>query len=346
MKLDLARGTSALGALADANRLRLLALLAQEELTVAELTRVTGMAQSRVSTHLARLKEVALVRDRKAGAASFYSLGGATTASSRALWESIAGRLEDPLLAADRERAAEVVRARAGGGWPEVVAGRMDRHYSPGRTWEATVRGLLGFLCLRDVLDVGSGDGVLAALLAPRSRRVTCLDRSERVIAAARRRLSGARNVRFVVGDMHALPFPPGSFDTVTMFNVLAYSADPATAVAEAARVLRPGGSLSVVALAPHEHHELTSSYGHVSSGISARELRALMARAGLEVEPRGVTCRESRPPGFEVVTAVGARAAAPVESRPRSAPRRAEPTAAPRRSARQRAPQPRSPGR
>ncbi|MCC6214222.1 MAG: metalloregulator ArsR/SmtB family transcription factor [Polyangiaceae bacterium] len=337
--MPLAETTAALGALADTSRLRLLALLAHEELTVAELVRVTGLGQSRVSTHLARLKDVGLVQDRRSGAASFYSLGAEATGGARATWEAVAGRLDDPLLAVDRERAGEVVRARSGSGWPELVAGRMDRHYSPGRTWEATLRGLLGLVRLGEVLDVGSGDGVLAALLAPRATRVTCLDRSERVIAAARRRLSGVRNVRFVVGDMHALPFERERFDTVTLFNVLAYSESPPHAVAEAARVLREGGTLSVVALAPHQHADVTATYGHVNTGIDARALRGLLSRAGLSVEPRGVTCREARPPGFAVVTAVGTRRGTRARERP-------VPAGRPSPRARARPARPRSPDR
>src|SRR5690606_15755004 len=122
----------------------------------------------------------------------------------RELWRLVHGRCDDEQLAQDLRRREAALAARSARlRWPDEVAGQMERHYSPGRTWEATARGLLGFLQLGRVLDVGSGDGVNAELLADRSRHVTCLDVSERVIAAARSRLERFANVDFRVGDMH-----------------------------------------------------------------------------------------------------------------------------------------------
>src|SRR5213075_1758040 len=115
--------------------------------------------------------------------------------------------IEDEVLEADRRRCDSLVRAREKeSAWPDAVAGQMERHYSPGRTWEATARALLGLMQLGDVLDGGSGDGAIAQLLCERARSVTCLDRSERLVSAARERLSRARNVKFQVGDLEALP--------------------------------------------------------------------------------------------------------------------------------------------
>jgi ArsR family transcriptional regulator len=139
----------------------------------------------------------------------------------------------------------------------------MERHYSPGRTWDATARGLLGIARFGDVLDVGGGDGAVAELYLSRSRSVTLLDRSERMLEAARARLSERPNVRFALGDMHALPFADESFDEVLLLNVLSYSEEPVRVIAEAARVLRPAGRLAVVTLSEHEHEDVTAAYGH-----------------------------------------------------------------------------------
>src|SRR5215467_3731619 len=193
-------------------RVRLMALLAQGELSVAELVSITELAQSNVSTHLGRLREAGLLRDRKAGSSTFYALNdGAMPEAARKVWSLLVGQVKDAVLDGDRDRRDAVVRARErAAAWPDAVAGQMERHYSPGRTWEATARGLLGLMRLGDVLDAGSGDGTIAQLLAPRARSVTCLDRSERVMAAARQRFGperSARNVRFVVGDLHELGF-------------------------------------------------------------------------------------------------------------------------------------------
>jgi ArsR family transcriptional regulator len=207
------------------------------------------------------------------------------------------------VLEGDRKRKKALLRERAGS-WPDAVAGEMERHYSPGRTWDATARGLLGIARFGDVLDVGGGDGAVTELYLSRSTSVTLFDRSERMLDAARARLSGHPNVAFSLGDMHALPFADASFDEVLLLNVLTYSEQPALALAEAARVLRPGGRLAVVTLAEHEHEAVTAAYGHVLRGFAPRTLRGLVARSGLEVELCEVTSRERRKPYFEVLSA------------------------------------------
>ncbi|MCC6526310.1 MAG: ArsR family transcriptional regulator [Polyangiaceae bacterium] len=295
---------------ADPTRVRLLALVAHAPHTVAELTEITELGQSRVSTHLGKLKEAGLVRDRPSGSSTYYGLNdGAMPPAAQRLWGAVAGELADAVLAEDRKRAAALIRARAGAqSWPDSVAGQLERHYSPGRTWEATARGLLGFVSLGDVLDVGSGDGAIAELFAPRVRSITCLDRSERMIAEARRRLGRHPHVAYAVADMHALPFESPCFDAVLCFNSLAYATAPDTVVREAARVLRPAGVLAVIALRAHRHAELAARYGHVNAGFTPAALRRLLEGAGLVVSHCAVSSRESRKPHFEVITAFAAR--------------------------------------
>ncbi|HHH10578.1 MAG TPA: class I SAM-dependent methyltransferase, partial [Sorangium sp.] len=170
-------------------------------------------------------------------------------------------------------------------------------------TWEASARGLLGLCQLGDVLDVASGDGAVAELLAPRSRSITCLDQSERVIGAAQRRLKRLTNVRFECGDMHALPFEDNSFDAVLLMNCLTYASPPRQVVAEAARVLRDGGRLIGVTLKRHTNERDVQSYNHVNCGFRPRGLRQLLETHNLEVSCCQVTSRENRPPHFEVIT-------------------------------------------
>lgn len=295
--------------LGDPTRLRLLALLAHHELSVAELTAVLELPQSRVSTHLGKLRDAGMLRDRRDGASSYYATSGdAMPESARRLWDALSAQISDAVLERDRERAERLRQSRNGVAWPDSIAGEMERHYSPGRTWEATARGLLGFVELGDVLDVGAGDGAISELIAPCARSVTCLDRSERVIDAARRRLASRSNVRFALGDMHELPFGEASFDQVLSFNVLTYSHSPERALSEAARVLRPGGSLAVVTLGPHEHTAITQAYGHIRAGFSPEELSRLLRAAGLEVGSSAVTSRERKKPYFEVVSAFARR--------------------------------------
>ena len=300
---SLAESTALSSLFADPTRVRLLALLGREELSVAELTEITGLGQSRVSTHLGKLREAGLVALRRDGASTFYRRSAAMPAPARALWEVVAARLDDSVLDADRERCEALVRTRERA-WPDAVAGQMERHYSPGRTWEATARGFLGLMRFGDVLDAGSGDGTLAALVAPRARSVTCLDRSETVLAAARERLRDLGNVAFARGDLLEMPFEAARFDHAMLFNVLTYARDPARAVAEAARVLRPGGVLAIVTLRAHDHARVTEAYGHLVPGFEPPTLRRMLEAAGLVVDHCAVTSRERRKPHFEVVSA------------------------------------------
>ncbi|MCC6999169.1 MAG: metalloregulator ArsR/SmtB family transcription factor [Deltaproteobacteria bacterium] len=300
--MTITAAVDALNLLGDPTRVRLLALLGERELTVAELTRVLGLSQSRVSTHLGRLKEAGLVKDRRAGAQAWYvrAQPPEMPEPARSLWATV-GTLDDPTLEGDRARLRR---------WPEGLAGEMERHYSPGRTWEATARALAVSSDLGDVLDAGSGDGTVAELLAPRARRVVCVDRSEAMIAAARRRLAGRAQVRCEVGDLAALAEADASFDLALCLNVLVHVESPPRVLAELQRVLRPGGRLTLVTLAAHRHAAAAAEWGHRHLGFAPRALARLLARAGLEVESCAVTSQERRAPQFEIVTACARKGA------------------------------------
>lgn len=309
--LGLAETTDLLRLLGDPSRLRLLALVAEHELSVAELTRVTRLAQSRVSTHLAKLKSAGFLQDRRDGVNTYYRLDaeGLGEAARRA-WTLVRDAARDPVLEQDRERLARVRSGRSRAEtWADSVAGQMDRHYSPGRTWEATAWGTLGLAALGRVLDVASGDGVLAELVAPRARHVTCLDLSAKVTAAGQRRLARLENVAYCRGDMHALPFRDGAFDQVLLMNALTYSAEPARVFAEAARVLRPAGQLVGVTLKQHGHRAAAQRFNHLQLGFAAGDLERWLGAAGFQVELCAVTSRERRRPHFEVITLHAARA-------------------------------------
>lgn len=296
--------SACLRVLADPTRVRLLALLEREELTVAELAAVTRLAQPRVSTHLARLKEAALVRDRRAGVSAYYRFSDDLDGAEAALWRVLREGTDDPLLRQDAERLPAVLAMRAADqNWADSVAGDMERHYSPGRTWEAMARATLPLLVPGDVLDIASGDGVLAELLAPHAKSYVCVDASERVVSAARERLKPHRNVRVLIGDMHALELPDASFDLALLMQALTYSEHPAAAVAEAARLLRPGGRLVVTSLARHEHRDAVEPYGHANLGFTTRELVKMAEKSKLRVASCEAVTREKRAPHFEVLS-------------------------------------------
>ena len=302
--MDLDAWSACLRVLADPTRVRLLALLEREELTVAELSAVTRLAQPRVSTHLARLKDADLVRDRRAGVSAYYRFNeDQLEPAERALWTALRGGTDDPLLRQDADRLAVVLAGRQSEqAWADSVAGDMERHYSPGRTWEALARAALPMLEPGEVLDVASGDGVLAELLAPHARRYVCIDSSTKVVLAASERLRRLEHVEVMEGDMQALPFDRPQFDLVLLMHALTYAEKPALAVAEAARVLRKGGRLLLTCLARHEHSSAVVPYGHVNLGFTEKELRRFAAKAGLAVDFCQTVTQERRPPHFEVL--------------------------------------------
>lgn len=288
---------------AEPTRVRLLRLLGENELSVAELVLVTDVPQSSVSTHLGKLRDAGLVRDRRNGTSTYYALTAEMPAGARGVWELVSNGVSDSVLARDHDRVRDVMRARHGN-FPESIAGEMERHYSPGRTWESLAASFVGLLRLGRVLDVGAGDGAVAEMIAPRAKSITCVDASERMVDAAKKRLAKFDNVRVARGNMHALEQKGESFDQVLMLNVLVHSDQPARAVSEAARVLARGGDLVVVTLDAHEHADAARSWGHAQHGISPAALRRHLSRAGLEVTHCESVCHERRAPHFGVVVA------------------------------------------
>lgn len=291
--------------LADSTRLRLLLLLDHEEMSVAELAGITQLAQPRVSTHLAKLKEAGLVSDRRDGVFVYYRITTAEPGSGLdELWQFLRQNTDDPLIQQDLERIFHVLNNRKGAeSWADSVAGDMERHYSPGRTWEATARGLVHLIDPGDALDVASGDGVLAELLAPTARSITCLDISERVVDAGCKRLASFGNVSFQCGDMHALPVGDNGFDTALLMHALTYTNKPDQVFGEIARVLRPGGKLLAVTLQKHQHAKAVKPFNHVNLGFTTRQLESFCSKAGLEVRACTVSAIEKRTPNFSVLS-------------------------------------------
>ena len=239
--MNLAQHVDTLNLLGDESRIRLCVLLRQRELCVNDLVRVTGVAQSRVSTHLGRLREAGFVRDRRQGAQSFYALATDNLPGPARLILEEAASSDRSHAGGDQQRLIELDAERRGG-LPDSAVVEIEREYSPGRTWHSLAVGVSALLKLGDVLDAGSGDGAAASSLAPYCRSLTCIDTNPRMIEAARERLARYPHARAQVADLHELPFPAASFDAVLLFHTLTYAERPTRAVAECARVLRPDG--------------------------------------------------------------------------------------------------------
>jgi ubiquinone/menaquinone biosynthesis C-methylase UbiE/DNA-binding transcriptional ArsR family regulator len=297
-----------LNLLGDETRLRLCALLRERELTVTDLVRVTGMSQSSVSTHLGRLREGGFVRYRAAGPRSFYALAtDSLPDTARTVLEEAAAS-DDPTIEGDQQRLS-ALEAERRGALPESFVGEMERHYSPGRTWQSLAVGLSALLELGDVLDVGSGDGAAAGYIAPYCRSLTCIDSNARMVEAARERLGRHDNVRIEVADVHDLPFRAASFDVILLFHTLTYAERPQRALDECARVLRPSGRLVVLTLDAHDQRDITVPYGERHPGFAPRALKGLLTRAGFAFTFCDVACREAKKPHFQVVLSVARKA-------------------------------------
>ena len=281
----------ALEAAGEATRLRILALLAEAELTVSELVIILGQSQPRVSRHLRLLVEAGLAMRHREGAWAFFLL--AEHGALAQLARDILARADaaDPLLAADRTRLNEVRRARAeqaaqyfarhAEGWDEIRALHV-----PEAQVEAAIAEIVGSSPMQAVLDLGTGTGRMLELLAPFTQRVVGVDQSPAMLNLARARLehAGLRNVQLRQGDLYALPIERNTYDLVILHQVLHFLDDPARALREAAHALRPGGRILVADFAPHHEESLREHHAHRRLGFARDEIEAALREAGLEI--------------------------------------------------------------
>jgi len=278
---------AALEAAGEPTRLRMLALLAEAELTVSELVAILGQSQPRVSRHLKLLVEAGLAARSREGAWAFFRLAdeGGTLA------RDLMGRLDstDPVLAADRERLAmarELRRKQADAYFAEQAA-NWDRirtlHVSEERV-EAALIGMLGDKPFYNLLDLGTGTGRMLELLAPKAGRTVGVDQSAAMLALARSRADqrGLRNVTLRQGDIYAPPVERGGYDLVVIHQVLHFLDDPARALKQAAMALSPGGRLVVVDFDAHGHDFLRTDFAHRRLGFAPSEIEGYLAEAGL----------------------------------------------------------------
>jgi ArsR family transcriptional regulator len=281
----------ALRAAAELSRLRLLVLCARGELTVTELAQILGQSQPRVSRHLKLLCEAGLLDRAREGSWVFYRLGSGKAASllSRQLVDACGEH--DETIALDLQRLAAIKRQRA-----ELAAAyfrdnaarwhRIRSLYVDEAEVEAVLVGIVAALTPRDLLDVGTGTGRMLELLGPRVANALGVDQSREMLAVARVNLERAGLLNCIVrlGDMYQLPLPDASFDAAIIHQVLHYADRPAAAIAEAARVLRPGGGLIIVDFAPHALEFLREEHAHCRLGFGDDDIAAWCRAADLEL--------------------------------------------------------------
>lgn len=291
-RLTFGDALAALSAAGEETRLRILALIAETELTVSELVAILGQSQPRVSRHLKLLAEAGLALRQREGAWAFFRAASAGAGGDLA--RAIVGRLDmrDPILAADRGRLEEIRRARQSQAarYFAAHAGEWDHLRSlhvPEARVEKAILDLVGRATIKSLLDCGTGTGRMLELLAPRAERATGVDLSPAMLAVARANLerAGIRNAQLRQGDIYALPVERNSCDFVLLHQVLHFLDDPARALREASRVLAPGGRLMVADFAPHAEEALRENHSHRRLGFAADEIAQSLGEAGLVVD-------------------------------------------------------------
>jgi ArsR family transcriptional regulator len=299
----------ALKALSDPTRLRIVALLVHDELSVNELQEITRLGQSRISTHLGLLADCDLVRARREGKRTFYKLNSqAAGATGEFIQLAIRGALELPEQGGDQINLKRILHRRREQAtvFFNQVAGRFDRVYGPGRSWQAFGHLLLRILPPLVVADLGAGEGLLSELLARRCKKVIAVDNSEKIVAfgAAKAKKNGLKNLEFRQGDLQSPPIEAGSVDLVILSQALHHASLPSAAVTAAYQILKPGGQILILDLLKHGFTKAHELYGDRWLGFAESDLHSWLETAGFKRIEISVVAREEQPPHFETMLA------------------------------------------
>jgi ubiquinone/menaquinone biosynthesis C-methylase UbiE/DNA-binding transcriptional ArsR family regulator len=300
-----------LRALSDPTRLRIVALLEKDELSVHELQEITRMGQSRISTHLGLLQDSELVQSRREGKRTFYRLfAEANEGATEFIRLAIRGAKELPEHESDRINLKRVMNRRLEQAqvYFSQIAGRFDRIYGPGRSWQAFGHLLLRILPPLVVADLGAGEGLLSELLARRCKKVIAVDNSEKIVAfgAAKAKKNNLKNLEFRLGDLQNPPIEPHSVDLVVLSQALHHAEEPDKAIEAANKMLKPHGQIVILDLLKHNFDKARELYGDRWLGFPESDLQRWLEQAGFRKIEINVVAREEQPPHFETVLASG----------------------------------------
>jgi ubiquinone/menaquinone biosynthesis C-methylase UbiE/DNA-binding transcriptional ArsR family regulator len=301
--------------LADSTRLRLLLLLEQEELSVAELQQILGMGQSRISSHLAQLKRAGVVEDRRAGKNVYY---GATKTEGK---NGPRGRIQEILqllarevseTARDRTALKLALRKRQDKAreYFDQLAGKFGRSYVPGRSWKALSHALISLVPRLTIVDLGAGEGTLSQLLAGNARKVIAVDNSPKMVKFGSKlaKEHGFKNLEYRLGDLEDPPIAKESIDLVLLSQALHHAIKPERAVQSAHRILKRNGRIVVLDLLSHNFEKAQKLYSDRWLGFSEVRLYQLLEGARFREVEVSVVSREKDNPHFQTVFATGVK--------------------------------------
>jgi ArsR family transcriptional regulator len=295
--------------LGEEGRVRILRLLEQEELSVAELQEILGMGQSRISMQLSQLKLAGLVDVRRVGQKSLYRMTAPPGAEAilaetlrRCGAEIAASAQDDEALRLILLKRKDKLRS-----YFDELAGRFGRNYVPGRSWEGLAEMLLRLLPPMVIADLGAGEGTLTLMLAQRALRVIAVDNSEKMVEYGMgvARDHGVKNVEYRLGDLEELPLIAEEADLALLHQSLHHSLHPAKTLEEAWRILKPGGRIVVMDLQKHGLEEARELYADVWLGFSQVEITGLLRKAGFHQIEVAMVHREAETPHFETLLAM-----------------------------------------
>jgi ubiquinone/menaquinone biosynthesis C-methylase UbiE/DNA-binding transcriptional ArsR family regulator len=301
--------------LADPTRLRLLLLLEQEQLSVAELQEICGMGQSRISSHLAQLKRAGVVEDRRAGKNVYYGLthkAGRNPAETlvREMTRTLAPEI--PETQRDRTALKLTLRKRQDKAreYFDQLAGRFGRNHCPGRSWQALAHTLITLLPPLTVADLGAGEGTLSQLLAKNARKVIAIDNAPKMVEFGARlaREHGFKNLEYRLGEIEDPPIKESSVDLAIFSQALHHAINPKKAIAAAYKILKRGGRVVILDLLSHQFERARELYADHWLGFSEVQLHEFLEQAGFNDIEVTVVSREKENPHFQTVLATGTR--------------------------------------
>src|SRR5450432_2571346 len=291
---------------ADPNRLRVLLLLEREELSVAELQEILSKGQSQISTHLSQLKHAGLVTDRRMGKNAFYRLNA--PADLMHVLHQAAGEIPE----AEQDQAALrlAVRKRRDTmrGYFDELAGKFGRQYVPGRSWKGIAEAMLKLLPPMVIADLGAGEGTISQLMAQRAKKVIAIDNSEKMVefGSELAKRHGIGNLEYRLGDLEDVPIRTGTIDLAFLSQALHHAVHPEKAVAEAWRIVKPGGRIAILDLNRHHFEEAREMYADLWLGFTELEIEKYLKGAGFRNVETAIVYREQDPPHFETLLGTG----------------------------------------